>query len=76
MIVDWGAYSDGEYFYTVLPRVIKIGFVLGRVFNKLCTAGLNVKKVHMVGHSFGGHMSGVAGRSLIANSYGKYKFQR
>lgn len=59
-----------------MPETYKIGYLLGRVFNKLFTAGLDVKKVHMVGHSFGAHMSGVAGRSLITNSFGKYKFKR
>lgn len=74
--VDWGAYSTGEYFYVIIPRLIKIGHILGRVYNKLFTLGLDINLVHLVGHSFGAHMSGIAGRTLKTNSFGAYKFKR
>ncbi|CAO1416485.1 unnamed protein product [Diamesa serratosioi] len=75
VIVDWGQYSVGGYFLTI-PKLTQISKLVGQHLVELFQSGLNVQKVHCIGHSFGAHMCGIASREVRRISAGKYKFKR
>ncbi|KAL7020085.1 hypothetical protein ACKWTF_011373 [Chironomus riparius] len=75
VIIDWGQYSFGEY-YTVIPRFTAIAKILGSILHEWINNGLDINKVHCVGHSFGSHIMGIMARELYKLSMGKYKIKR
>lgn len=56
--------------------MIQIGFYAGSIFLKLFENDLRIEDIHLVGHSLGGQMCGAIGRSIIAQSQGKYVLPR
>lgn len=61
------------FFFLIL---IQIGFYAGSIFLKLFENGFSIEDIHLVGHSLGGQMCGSIGRSIIAQSQGKYILPR
>ena len=75
IVVDWGQYSVGEYIFTIF-KFTQIAKNVGKKLVMLFDKGLDSKKVHCVGHSFGAHFCGILGREIIKISRGKYKLKR
>ena len=75
VIVDWGQYSVGEYYFTI-PKFTKISKIIGKHLVELFESGLNIQKFHCVGHSFGAHICGIMSREVSRFSEGKYKLKR
>lgn len=75
VVVDWGQYSVGEYFFTIF-KFTQIAKNVGKKLVMLFDRGLDANKFHCVGHSFGAHFCGILGREIIQRSNGKYKLKR
>ncbi|XP_070504218.1 lipase member H-A-like [Chironomus tepperi] len=70
-----GDHNIGEY-YTVIPRFTAIAKILASILHEWINNGLDINKVHCVGHSFGSHIMGIMARELYKLSMGKYKIKR
>ena len=75
VVVDWGQYSVGEYYFTIF-KFTQIARNVGQQLVMLFDRGLDANKFHCVGHSFGAHFCGIIGREIIKKSRGKYKIKR
>lgn len=75
LLLDWSEYNVGTYTATLL-RMSKISRIVGEAMLNLFSHGMDAKKFHCVGHSFGAHSCGIMGRELIRISNGEYKFGR
>jgi hypothetical protein len=73
--LDWKDYSNTPLI-TAMLQVSKIARIYGRAFLKLFQKGLNDRRFHCVGHSFGAHGCGIFARELIESSRGKIKLGR
>lgn len=56
--------------------VIQFGYKLGSIILAMINSGLDVDKLHLVGHSLGGQLAGFAGRTVISLSDKKIKLKR
>lgn len=65
--IDWETLSTGLYNVAVL-NLIHIADRMVDVFLALVAAGLSPNKVHLVGHSLGGHMAGMIGNGIQVKS--------
>lgn len=57
-------------------NVKQLGHKLGSVILAMINSGLDVDKLHLVGHSLGGQLAGFAGRTVISLSDKKIKLKR
>lgn len=48
VIIDWGAYSFGEYF-SVIPRFTQISKTIAKLLVDLFERGLDINQLHCVG---------------------------
>lgn len=56
--------------------LLKLGVVLGGILLEMLTEGLEITKFHIVGHSLGGQLAGIIGRTIIEKSQGAAKLKR
>ncbi|CAD7079402.1 unnamed protein product [Hermetia illucens] len=71
IILDWHTQASPEYFLNAVQNVYKVGADLGTVLVDMIKGGLSLERLHIVGHSLGGQMSGVVGRTVQKVSGGK-----
>lgn len=76
IILDWTQLVDGNYLLEAVPNCKKLGHKLGSVILAMINSGLDVDKLHLVGHSLGGQLAGFAGRTVISLSDKKIKLKR
>ncbi|XP_049533428.1 serine/threonine-protein phosphatase PP2A 65 kDa regulatory subunit isoform X2 [Anopheles darlingi] len=76
IILDWAQLADGNYLLEAVPNCKKLGSYLGSVVLRMVNAGLDVDKLHLVGHSLGGQLAGYIGRTVIAQSDKRIKLAR
>jgi len=76
IVIDWSAFSGGLYFLTTVPKLYEVGLATGKCLVEFLDAGYPVSKVHLVGHSLGGQLSGLIGRTLRSESNGRYVLPR
>ncbi|XP_055546007.1 pancreatic triacylglycerol lipase isoform X2 [Wyeomyia smithii] len=76
IILDWTQLADGNYLLEAVPNCRKLGHKLGSVILAMVDAGLDVDKLHLVGHSLGAQLAGYAGRTVLSKSDKKIKLKR
>lgn len=76
IILDWTQLADGNYLLEAVPNCKKLGHKLATVILAMINSGLDVDKLHLVGHSLGGQLAGYAGRTVISLSDKKIKLKR
>jgi len=76
IVLDWSAYSSGLYFATVVPNLKKTGKAASVNLKKFLDFGYPVQMVHLIGHSLGGQLVGLIGRSLKTDSLNRYEVAR
>ena len=76
MVVEWSNYSNGNYLFEAIPNAYKVGEIVGKSLLKMQGEGFNLKSLHLVGHSLGGHLVGFIGRSVYKNSNKTIKVTR
>ncbi|CAD7079399.1 unnamed protein product [Hermetia illucens] len=74
--LNWTAFGGGNYFSTALPNVYKLGPIIASDLLELFAKGLNFEQFHLVGHSLGGQLVGVIGRSVTNISKKKTVLRR
>ncbi|XP_070491648.1 lipase member H-A-like [Chironomus tepperi] len=75
--LDWSNYSSGSYVAHAVPSVIGLGNLIGYRMNSWLEQGiLDEKRLHIVGHSLGGQMSGYIGKMVNLLSSGTRKIHR
>jgi len=77
LVLDWSALVNGSY-VTAVTNAIEVGPTISDVLIKLFNErlGLNSLSLHIVGHSLGGQLAGIIGRSIIQLSDGIIKLLR
>lgn len=76
VIIDWFAFSTGLYALEVLPRLKPLGNNIGRYLVDFIQAGYPYGNIHLVGHSLGGQIVGLVGRTVYQRSYRRYRIRR
>lgn len=76
IVLDWTNLADGSYLLEAVPNCLKLGQKLGKVILNMVNYGLDVEKLHIVGHSLGAQLAGYAGRTVISQSDKKIKLKR
>ncbi|XP_067009563.2 endothelial lipase [Anabrus simplex] len=71
IIVDWSSLSKWCYCEYVLYRIEGVGLQVGRLLDFLVFRGVKLRDIHLVGHSLGSHVAGVASRSCSAGRIGR-----
>ncbi|XP_077295526.1 pancreatic lipase-related protein 2-like [Arctopsyche grandis] len=61
--VDWGAGANGLY-GSAVSHVPPVGRFVAKLIDWLIDHGSNVNNFHIMGHSLGGHITGIASRSV------------
>lgn len=61
--VDWGVGANVLY-TTAVSNVPKVGVFIAKLVDWLVDQGSNVNNFHIMGHSLGGHVTGIAARSV------------
>lgn len=76
IVVDWSAYSFGNYMMTVVPNLNQVGVTVGKFLTYFMAHDNYFDKVHLVGHSLGGQLVGLAARTVKEKSFGKFLIKR
>ena len=68
IIPDWDAYVNAPYFY-VVPIASGVGRELGHFLANLSDLSrIELSNTHIVGHSLGAHIAGVAGKQIYSRT--------
>lgn len=62
--IDWKVAASADYIRAV-RYVPLVGNKVGEMIDWLNTLGVSFSNVHILGHSLGGHVAGISGRSAI-----------
>ena len=65
MVVDWSSSSYGMYHH-VRKKVRCVGESVNDLLQHMGKSGVQAEKIHLIGHSLGAHVAGVAGRLSAA----------
>ncbi|XP_063698362.1 phospholipase A1 isoform X2 [Culicoides brevitarsis] len=77
IMVNWQEMADGSYLLDAVPNMKKIGKTIGqKIVEMTLNKGFPLHKLHVVGHSLGGQLTGYVGRTVIQHSDGKLKVPR
>lgn len=76
IMVNWSDMADGSYLLDAVPNAKKLGKVIGTKLVEMTNKGFPLEKLHIVGHSLGGQLTGYVGRTVIESSEGKLKVPR
>lgn len=71
IIFDWTEFSPCEYFYVTVVIVPKLVYEVNKIIEMLFEYGTTASLMHLIGHSAGAQIAGIAGKNL-SPSYGKY----
>jgi len=72
LVLDWSKLVNGSYF-TAVNNSIEVGPKISIALINLFNSGMNHHSLHLVGHSLGGQLSGIIGRSIIQLSKKKLR---
>ncbi|XP_037903034.1 lipase member I-like [Hermetia illucens] len=76
LVLDWHSQAVPGYFLHAVKNVYKVGAQAAGAILDMIDKGLNVKHLHIVGHSLGGQMAGVIGRTVYKESNETIKLPR
>ncbi|ALC39869.1 CG17292 [Drosophila busckii] len=76
IVLDWGELADGNYIFDAVVNAKQLGPELAKVLLEMFDHGLDIEKLHIVGHSLGGQMAGIIGREIIKRTKGEKKIKR
>lgn len=62
IVIDWNAGASTDYIRAV-RYVPLVGAKVGELLDWLNTLGVPFSNFHILGHSLGGHVAGISGRS-------------
>ncbi|XP_039760360.1 pancreatic lipase-related protein 2-like [Pararge aegeria] len=68
LVLDWGNLAFGDYISALL-NIKPVGNAAGKAVFKLLKRGLDIKGLHIVGHSMGAHVAAVVARYLKTRRY-------
>nr|CAD7263555.1 unnamed protein product [Timema shepardi] len=71
MMVDWSRGSSDINYVVVKGYVLGVGERVGEMVDFLVTQGLSLSDVHLVRHSLGAHVAGVAGNRIKSGKVGR-----
>ncbi|GBN03287.1 Endothelial lipase [Araneus ventricosus] len=63
IIVNWTKYN-GEPYTAAVAKAYLVGVNIGKMINFLVKKGVNPSDIHIIGHSLGAHVAGVAGKQV------------
>ncbi|XP_004521443.1 lipase member H-A [Ceratitis capitata] len=64
IILDWGELANGNYIFDAVINCKQLGTVFAKYLTAMFEEGLDINKIHIVGHSLGGQMAGIIGREV------------
>lgn len=64
ILLDWSSLADGNYIIDAAVNVKKVGKYLGKILSQFIQTGVIIERLHLVGHSMGAHIAGLAGKYL------------
>ncbi|XP_013142799.1 PREDICTED: pancreatic lipase-related protein 2-like [Papilio polytes] len=64
LLLDWSNMAHGSYLVNAARNTKKVGATTAEYINKLSEAGLQLDKLHLIGHSLGSHVAGYTARDL------------
>ncbi|XP_032592024.1 lipase member H-A-like [Drosophila grimshawi] len=76
IILDWAQLAGGDYALDAVVNVNRLGSHLATVLLEMFDQGLDIEKLHIVGHSLGGQLAGNTGREILKQSNGVKKIKR
>lgn len=76
IVLDWCELADGNYAFDAVVNAKQLGPVLAKYLLEHFDKGLDINKLHIVGHSLGGQMAGIIGREIYARSKKTKKLKR
>lgn len=62
LTVNWEELAENTFYLTVASQTKHVGKIVAEFINELISKGVNIKKIHLIGHSLGAHVCGYAGR--------------
>ncbi|XP_037903872.1 lipase member H-B-like isoform X2 [Hermetia illucens] len=74
--LDWSVGPKPSYFNDSIPHMEKTGTLVAEVLMQMSVAGLDLDKLHIVGHSLGAQMAGLIGRIIKQSMHGKLVIKR
>ena len=77
VVIDWGVGASADYIKAV-SYVPLVGAKVGELIDWMNTLGVPFSNFHVLGHSLGGHIAGISGRSatrgVVEYISGRIKF--
>ncbi|XP_063376837.1 pancreatic lipase-related protein 2-like isoform X1 [Cydia fagiglandana] len=70
VLLDWSNMSHGSYLVNAARNTKKVGAAAAEQIHNLLESGLQLEKLHVIGHSLGSHVAGYTAREL-KNKYQK-----
>ncbi|KPI92731.1 Pancreatic lipase-related protein 2 [Papilio xuthus] len=64
LLLDWANMAHGSYLVNAARNTKKVGATTAEYINKLSEAGLQLDKLHLIGHSLGSHVAGYTAPEL------------
>lgn len=64
IVVDWSKHSGCEYLHVVSYVIKNVAHILSKFICELYEIGFSPNKLHIIGHSFGAHIAGLASAPL------------
>jgi pimeloyl-ACP methyl ester carboxylesterase len=76
IVIDWSKFVAGNYLFTALSQAHRVGLIIGQYMTYFILAGFPAKKIHLVGHSLGGHLVGLISRIVRFRFGNKVQIRR
>nr|CAD7417241.1 unnamed protein product [Timema poppensis] len=71
IMMDWSTGAANPVYEVCVGYVVPAGEYLATLINFLAAQGMDTTKLHIVGHSLGAHIAGVAGNRQTSGTVGK-----
>lgn len=62
LTVNWEELAENIFYLTVASQTKQVGQIVAEFIDELVDRGVNINKIHLIGHSLGAHVCGYAGR--------------